>query len=157
MRENPKVLRNKWFDYACPEWFANAHHRRGWKAFPVRQRRMTSGFTLLEILATLIIFTGGVMAVFDLLSTALAASVDAENTIIAVYLSQQRLEEMRNLDFDTGIVNETRAGVPGFVGFEREVTVATAQPDLKQVTVTTYWAFKAGEVGVPLETYISRN
>jgi type II secretion system protein I len=115
------------------------------------------GFTLLEILVTLIIFTVGVMAVFELLSLALATGVDAENTAIAVNLSQQRMEEVRNLDFDTGIVNEAKSGVSGFAGFEREVTVTTAQTDLKQVTVTTYWTSKANEVSVPLETYISRN
>ncbi len=115
------------------------------------------GFTLLEILLTLIVFTVGVMAVLGLFSTSLAASLDAENTAIALNLSQKRLEEIRNLDFDTGIVNEAKAGVSGFAGFEREVAVTTAQTDLKQVTVTTYWTSKANEVSVPLVTYISRN
>lgn len=119
--------------------------------------RRTFGFTLLEILLTLIVFTVGVMAVLGLFSTALATSVDAENTVIAVNLSQRRLEEIKNLDFDTGIVNEAKASVSGFAGFQREVSVATAQTDLKQVTVTTCWTFKANEVSVPLVTYISKN
>lgn len=115
------------------------------------------GVTLLEVLAALVIFTVGVVAVVGLFARGLAAGVDAENTTIAATLARQRLEELRNLDFDTGIVSEAKAGVAGFAGFQRQVTVTTPQTDLKQVTVTTYWTAKGGEVTVPLPTYLSRN
>lgn len=115
------------------------------------------GVTLLEVLAALVIFTVGVVAVVGLFAQGLAAGVDAESTTIAATLARQRLEELRNLDFDTGIVSEARAGVEGFAGFQRQVTVTTPQTDLKQVTVTTYWTAKGGEVTVPLTTYLSRN
>lgn len=115
------------------------------------------GVTLLEVLAALVIFTVGVVAVVGLFAEGLAAGVDAENTTIAATLARQRLEELRNLDFDTGIVSEAKAGVEGFTGFQRQVTVIAPQTDLKQVTVTTYWTAKGGEVTVPLTTYLSRN
>lgn len=115
------------------------------------------GVTLLEVLAALVIFTVGVVAVVGLFAQGLTAGVDAENTTIAATLARQRLEELRNLDFDTGIVSETKAGVAGFAGFQRQVTVTTPQTDLKQVTATTYWTAKGGEVTVPLTTYLSRN
>lgn len=114
-------------------------------------------FSLLEILVALFIFTVGVVAVVRLFGEGLAVSVDAENTSIASILSRQRLEELRNLDFDTGVVSEAKADVAGFTGFQRQVTVTTPQTDLKQVTVTTYWTAKGGEVSTPLTTYLSRN
>lgn len=115
------------------------------------------GFTLLEILIALIIFTTGIIAVLGLFSRGLTGSVDAENTGVAVFLARQRLEEMRNLDFDTGVVSEAKAAVSGFAGFQREVIVTEPQTDLKQLVVNTYWTDKAGEVGTSLTTYISRN
>lgn len=111
----------------------------------------------MEILVTLVIFTIGVTAVLRLMGEGLAAGVDAENTTVAASLARQRMEEFRNLDFDTGVVIEAKADVAGFTGFQRQVVVAAPQTDLKQVTVTTYWTAKGGEVGTALTTYISRN
>jgi prepilin-type N-terminal cleavage/methylation domain-containing protein len=120
-------------------------------------RDKRSGFSLLEILIALIIFTTGIVAIMGLFSQGLVGSVDEENTGIAVTLAQQRLEEIRNLDFDTGVVSEVKAAVAGFPGFQREVIVTQPQTDLKQLVVNTYWTDKSGEVSTSLTTYISRN
>ncbi len=114
-------------------------------------------FSLLEILVAIIIFTAGIIPMMGLFNMGLFGDLDAENTSMALALTQRRLEEMRNLNFDTGIVNESKAAVTGFSGFQREVIVTEPQTDLKQVTATTYWTAKANEVGVSLVTYISRN
>ena len=114
-------------------------------------------FSLLEILIAIMIFTVGTLSIMGLFSMGLFGSLDAENTSTALALSQRRLEEIRNLNFTTGIVNESKAAVTGFPGFQREVIVTQPQTDLKQVMVTTYWTAKANEVGTSLVTYISRN
>jgi len=115
------------------------------------------GFTLLEILIALVLFAAGVVAIVGLFSTGIIGSVDAENTTVAMNLAQARMEEIRNLDFDTGIINEAKADVTDFPGFQREVTVTEPETELKLVTVTVYWTLKGGEVDVPLTTYISKN
>ena len=114
-------------------------------------------FSLLEILIAIMIFTVGTLSIMGLFSRGLFGSLDAENTSTALALTQRRLEEIRNLNFTTGIVNESKAAVTGFPGFQREVIVTQPQTDLKQVMVTTYWTAKANEVGTSLVTYISRN
>ena len=114
-------------------------------------------FSLLEILIAIMIFTVGTLSIMGLFNMGLFGSLDAENTSTALALSRRRLEEIRNLNFTTGIVNESKAAVIGFTGFQREVIVTQPQTDLKQVTVTTYWTAKANEVGTSLVTYISRN
>lgn len=120
-----------------------------------------SGFTLLEVLIALILFTVGVIAVAGFFSSGLFASSDAENTAIAMNLAQRRMEEIKNFTF-ANVVDEAKAAVSGFTGFEREVTVsdpsgAPTIADLKDVTVTVYWDVKADEVSVSLRTLISRN
>ena len=114
-------------------------------------------FSLLEILIAIMIFTSAIIPIMGLFNIGLFGDLDAENTSTALALTQQRLDEIRNLNFTTGIVNESKAPVAGFSGFQREVIVTQPQTDLKQVTVTTYWTAKANEVGTSLVTYISKN
>lgn len=120
-------------------------------------KRDSRGFTLLEILATLIILTLGIVAIAQVFNVGLISSVDVEDTTIAMNLTQKRIEEFKNLDFDAGIVDETKANVTGFSGFQREVEVDEVETDLKEVTVTTYWTYKSSELSTSLVTYISRN
>ena len=115
------------------------------------------GFTLLEILISLVIVTVSIVFISGAFSSSMVGSVDAEKTTVAMNLAQRRMEEMRNLDFDTGIIAEAKADVSGFSGFQREVSVSEPQTDLKQVTVTVYWTYKGDEISVPLVVYISKN
>ncbi len=119
------------------------------------------GFTLLEILLALVLFTIGVISVLWLFSSVLVGSSDAENTTIAINLAQRRMEEIRNLAF-SDIVAEAKTTVTGFPNFQREVEIddpagTPSIADLKEVTVTVYWTSKGGEVSESLVTYISRD
>ena len=119
------------------------------------------GFTLLEILIALIIFTLAVVVIAGLFSTGLISSLDSENTTIAMNLAQRRMEEIRNLGF-TNINDEFKGNVADFPGFQREVEISDPPgdpmtDDLKEITVTVYWTYKGEEVDVSLETYVSRN
>ena len=120
-------------------------------------RHTKRAFTLIEILVALIILTAGVVAIAGLFATSLVGSIDAEDLTIAMNLAQRRMEEIRNLDFDTEIVDAPKAAVAGFSGFQREVAVEEPETDLKQVTVTVYWTYKGDELNAPLSTYISKN
>ena len=118
------------------------------------------GFTLLEVLLAVTLFATGVVMVTGLFSTGLISSVDPEMTGIAMALAEKKIEEIRNLNFDTGIIPEAKAvvtDVPGITGFQRSVDVTTPNTDLKQVTVSVYWSYKGSETTTSLITYISKN
>lgn len=114
------------------------------------------GFTLLEILLTLVLFAAGVVGIMGLFGYTLDSSLDAEYTETAVVLAQARMEEVRNIAY-VSIANETKALVSGFTLFQRQVGVTEPLTDLKQVTVTVYWQFKGQEVNEQLVTYVSKN
>ena len=114
------------------------------------------GFSLLEILIALVLFTVGFVAILGIFSRAILSSSDAEKTVVATNLAQKKMEEMRNLAY-ADIASEAKAAVSGFTSFQREVTITEPQTDLKQVVVTAYWTFKGDEISVPVQTYISNN
>lgn len=119
------------------------------------------GFTLLEILVAILLFTAGVVVIMGLFGSGLITSSDAESTTIAMNLAQGKMEEVKNLVF-LSIDDEAKGPVSGFSGFQMEVEVDDppgdpTTDDLKQVTVTVYWTYKGEEVDVPLMTYVSAN
>ena len=114
------------------------------------------GFSLLECLVAVTVFTVGATIIISLFSTGFIGGYDAEKTSVAMNLAQQRMEEIRNIVFED-IVDEAKATVTGFSGFQRKVDITESPTDLKQVTVTVYWTHKGDEINVPISTYISKN
>lgn len=115
-----------------------------------------NGFTLLEVLIVIILFTAGVVAVSTLFVNGMAGAHDAENTTISINLARERMEEIRNLGY-ANIANEAKANVTGFSGFQREVTVTEPETNLKLVTVKAYWKYAGGEIEFPVVSYVTAN
>ena len=115
------------------------------------------GFTLLEVLITVLIMGSGLVFILQALSSGLFTSSINENEIIAINLAQEKMELIRNLDYAgyAGIIAEAKTAVPGFTRFTREVAFTTPVTNLKQVTVTVYWFNKAVETSTSLVTYAS--
>ncbi len=119
--------------------------------------RSARGFTLLEVMLALVLMATGTVAVVELLQRAQAGVHDGENVLIASYLAQRRLEELRNTAYGS-LTNEVRAAIAtpsGYTRFDRAVTVTTPWTNLKQVVVTVYWHEAGGETSVSLQTYRS--
>lgn len=119
-----------------------------------RHRRSLTGFTLLEILLTIILMVVGFSFLSQAASQGFFVGTENENVFVASRLAQEKLEMLRNTSY-AGVANETKAAVSGFSAFQREVVVTTPQTNLKQVTVSVYWYSKANELNVSLVTYVS--
>jgi prepilin-type N-terminal cleavage/methylation domain-containing protein len=117
---------------------------------------MRKGFSLLEVLITLLLFSAGVVAISGLFSSAMSVGSDAESTAIASNLVQERLEELRNKDY-LSVMTEAKAVVPGYPLYQRQVTATESPTDLKRVKVSVYWMAPGGEAFVFAETYVSKN
>ena len=110
------------------------------------------GFSLLEVLLAILLFTVGFVAIARVFSTGLFAESDTEKILVSTNLAQERIEQIRNLSYNN-IVDEPKAVVSGFPIFQREVIVSEIQPGLSEIVVRIYYPTKPGEDSVSLFTY----
>ena len=113
---------------------------------------MKKGFTLLEMLITIVLLTAGIVPILRMLSMGMFADVNAENATIARYLAQEEMEEIKDSASYSGIDSfaSARATLTGdFSDFDREVTVSG---DPKQVNVIVYWTVKGQDQSIDLVT-----
>lgn len=110
------------------------------------------GFTLLEMLVTIVLLTAGIVTLLRMAGMGMFADVNAQNAATALYLAQEKMEEIKDASSYSGIDSfaSARAALSGdFAAFDREVTVSG---DPKQVDVTVYWTVKGQDQSVDLVT-----
>ncbi|MFA5144303.1 MAG: prepilin-type N-terminal cleavage/methylation domain-containing protein [Candidatus Omnitrophota bacterium] len=124
---------------------------------PTHSHNSAEAFTLLEVLIATVIFATGSMAVMWALSIGIFAPSDAENVSLAAYIAQARMEEVRNISFDS-LADSPAAPDTDFPNFSasRDVTTLVAN-QLKRVEVTVSWDVKGGQSNVALTTLVADN
>ena len=88
--------------------------------FNKKKNKTKNGFTLVETLVALFIFSISVLTVMLALSRGITGTIYAKNKIIAEYLTQEGIEYFRNMR-DTYVLNPT-APQNGWAGFYTKVT-----------------------------------
>ncbi len=114
------------------------------------------GFTLFEVLTTIIIFVVVIIALIEVFNVGIFGSGDVENMRIASGIAQARMEALRSASF-ASVVGSSAAPDANFPNFSVEVTVApspTADP--KTVTVKVTWTYRGSDVDITLTTLRTR-
>jgi len=117
------------------------------------------GFTLLEILVTLVICALGALALANLQIVSMRGSGFNRDATFATTLAQRKMEELKSSSYSTVIANATgvqeqNAGTT----YTTTWTVSesgTAPNRYKNVGVTVTWAGKSGTLTITLNTIIS--
>jgi len=115
---------------------------------------MRKGFTLLEMLISIVVLTVGIVALVRMFNVGVFAVVEMEKEAVALNLARAKVEEVKDMSFGD-IGDEARAAIFGFSGFEQEVVVSLVDTNLKQVDVTVYWTTKVQELSVTLTTLVA--
>ena len=113
-------------------------------------RTDNKGFTLLEILCSVVILTVGVMGVMWAFSSGMLAGTDVENVNLALNLAQAKAEELK----DTAFADLSDSGPspdPEFPDFSTEIDVAEGE-DPMQIDIIVSWETKSGQSEVTLTT-----
>lgn len=115
-------------------------------------RNKEKGFTLLEVILALAIFSAGIIAIMRVFSIGLASSGGVEDVSLALNIAQKKMEEINNTPF-AGITSSGPAPADTTAPFSRfNVTVDTTGLNPKQIDVTVNWNVQGGTTGVVLTT-----
>ncbi|MBU2487814.1 MAG: prepilin-type N-terminal cleavage/methylation domain-containing protein [Proteobacteria bacterium] len=132
-----------------------------WK-IPGRTVRGDQGFTLLEVLISVVILTVALLGMAALSLGIMRGNDFSERITLAATLAQDSMEDVLRMGFagtpsGTTITTEDYGEVTGFPEFKRVITIAPAStliPNMKKVTVTVWW--DKGGHKVELNTFIGR-
>jgi len=112
------------------------------------------GFTLLEVMVAVFILGVGLLAIMHLFPIGLRASKVSQDTTLASFLAQAKMEELKNTVWSS-IVNEPKSEISGTI-FSQEVTVNELETDLlKRITVAVFWTEYEAERSVKLVTLLT--
>jgi Tfp pilus assembly protein PilV len=119
------------------------------------------GFTILEALVSLILLSVGLIALAQIHVRLFAASGLAKAQTIAVNLTQQKLEDLRLIDYErmTGDTDVPASQLGDNASYVRRwVVTAHGAPDYKEVSITTTWQTPEGQSrSVTLTSFIARS
>jgi len=113
---------------------------------------MKQGFTLLEILITVIILTVGVVVLTGAFSSGISAATDVENVDLALNIAQAKMEEIKNTAF-ASLADSGPTADANFSNFNVTVGVAESTNPM-QVDVTVAWNAKGGQPSITLTTLV---
>lgn len=128
---------------------------------PLRRR----GLSLLELMIALAVFAVAFLMLLAVFPTAARAVRQGEDRMVATFLAERRLEELRAADFDTLVdafeevpVDSSNAGIANLVTYTVQTDVENVpgfEPDLKSVRVVVSWNGERAR-WVEVTTYVAR-
>ncbi len=126
------------------------------KLFFSKKHKSNQGFTLLEVLVAVAIFSVSILAMMSVLAEGIASTNYAKQKLIASYLAQEGVEYIRNQrdsyilsnpddtqmawdDFKDAVVGYTYPTDPDFASFDRIVHATLINTNEVRVSSTVEW------------------
>jgi type IV pilus assembly protein PilV len=122
------------------------------------QVSIEDGFTLIEIMITLVILSIGLTSLAGLQVSAIKGNTFSKRMTAAVSIANEKLEQMKDTDY-ANILSESSTQITrSNVSFTRQVTVTNNSPlaNTKTVNVTVTWSDGSNSHSVPITTIISQ-
>jgi len=118
-------------------------------------RKRKRGFTILELLLTILVLVIVFFPLLQAISSGLLAGHDTQFETEALNIARQKLEESRNLGFGS-VASVAKTAHTVYPQYQYQIDVVDTQTNLRQVTAAVYWNSPSGaELNVSLTTYIS--
>lgn len=118
-----------------------------------------SGFTIIELLITLIFFTAIISGIIPLLTKAISKNKEAKNKLYAYQAASSEIESMRNTAYEN--ITSHNFSVYGIAGAQGTVTVTDVidgapQTGILKATASVTWTFKDKNESSEIVTYFAQ-
>jgi type IV pilus assembly protein PilV len=125
---------------------------------PRQTLRNETGFTLIELMVTLVILSVALLALAGLQVTASTVNAHSKRLTAAMTLVETKLEAIKDTAYATILSKSSTPVVAANMQFTQQVTVTANSPvpTAKTVRVTVTWTEGARSYTVPLSTVISQ-
>jgi len=121
----------------------------------INKKLSHKGFSLIELMVAAVILSLAIFGIFQAFSTGFLGMFDSRDRTVATNYVQEKMEELKNADFDTVVPDADESlGIIGDIKFRRNVNVVyidgntnliVAGPtNLKRVTTTVKWDDRKG-------------
>jgi type IV pilus assembly protein PilV len=122
------------------------------------QVSIEDGFTLIEIMITLVILSVGLTALAGLQVSAIKGNTFSKRMTAAVSVANQKLEQLKDTDYANILSESSTQITQSNMRFTRQVTVTNNSPlaNTKTVNVTVTWSDGSNSHSVPITTIISQ-
>ena len=117
-----------------------------------KPRSKDRGFTLLEVLLAVLLFTISLVALVHAFNVGMLASTDVESVDLALNIGQSSLESVKNTSY-AGVSSSGPTADPIFPRFNVTKTVTQPLSNLKRVDITVSWNVQGGQTSVVLTAY----
>ncbi len=117
------------------------------------QRRYERGFSLIEVMISLVVLAVGLLALAELQIFSIKGGSASNRVTQATTLAQNRIEELRTLPYDDSLLapgQHEEGPLPGTI-FSRAHNVADLSSTMKLVTATVRWTMD-GSHSISLST-----
>ncbi|MGB9801387.1 MAG: type IV pilus modification PilV family protein, partial [Arcobacter sp.] len=105
------------------------------------------GFSFLEILVAAAVLIVIIAMASSVLIFSLKNQVNAERAFYAVFLAQEKAEELKTIPWNQ-LISEPETEISGYPGFNRRVDIQNPAPQVKQITVQVFYPLYHGKIGV---------
>jgi len=119
----------------------------------INKKLSHKGFSLIELMVAAAILSLAIFGIFQAYSTGFLGMFDARDRTIATNYVQEKMEELKNTDFDT-VIDEASSQIVGDIKFSRYVNmdfidgstnlIVAGPTNLKRVTVSVNWTDRNG-------------
>ncbi len=114
-----------------------------------------TGFSLLEVMVTVVVLSFGLLAIIHLFPIGLRASKISQDVTTATFLAQERIEELKSARYmDIDCASGTFEGPYNEFEWEQRVSEEISGW-LKKVTVRVFWSRYGRTRNVKLTTFIA--
>ena len=122
------------------------------------QVSIEDGFTLIEIMITLVILSIGLTALAGLQVSAIKGNTFSKRMTAAVSIANQKLEQIKDIDYANIISEASTQITQSNMLFTRQLAVTNNSPlaNTKTVNVTVTWSDGSNSHSVPITTIISQ-